>query len=92
MNNKLSKPPTMKDVARLAGVSISTVSHVLNKTRRVEEETKKKVLSAIKELGYRPNIVARSLRKKSTNTIGLIVSNIANLFYPEVVEVWKIFY
>jgi len=64
MNNKLSKPPTMKDVARLAGVSISTVSHVLNKTRRVEEETKKKVLSAIKELGYRPNIVARSLRKK----------------------------
>jgi DNA-binding LacI/PurR family transcriptional regulator len=86
MNNKLSKPPTMKDVARFAGVSISTVSHVLNKTRRVEEETKKKVLSAIKELGYRPNIVARSLRKKSTNTIGLIVSNIANLFYPEVVR------
>jgi len=80
------KPPTMKDVAKKAGVSISTVSHVINKTRYVEEETRKKVLDAIKELGYRPNIVARSLRKKSTNTIGLIVSNIANLFYPEVVR------
>ncbi|MGB9857796.1 MAG: LacI family DNA-binding transcriptional regulator [Dictyoglomaceae bacterium] len=84
--NKNLKPPTMKDVAKRAGVSVSTVSHVINKTRYVEEETKKKVLSAIKELGYRPNIVARSLRKKSTNTIGLIVSNIANLFYPEVVR------
>ncbi|MEN2983792.1 MAG: LacI family DNA-binding transcriptional regulator, partial [Dictyoglomaceae bacterium] len=83
---KIIKPPTMKDVAKLAGVSVSTVSHVINKTRHVEEETKKKVLSAIKELGYRPNIVARSLRKKTTHTVGLIVSNITNLFYPEVVR------
>ncbi|MCS7201400.1 MAG: LacI family transcriptional regulator [Dictyoglomus sp.] len=83
---KVIKPPTMKDVAKLAGVSVSTVSHVINKTRHVEEETKKKVLSAIKELGYRPNIVARSLRKKTTHTVGLIVSNITNLFYPEVVR------
>ena len=86
MRKKENKSPTMKDVARLAGVSISTVSHVINKTRYVEPETREKVYEAIKTLGYRPNILASSLRKRVTNTIGLIISNITNLFYPEVVR------
>ncbi|ACI18412.1 LacI family DNA-binding transcriptional regulator [Dictyoglomus thermophilum] len=86
MRKRENKSPTMKDVARLAGVSISTVSHVINKTRYVEPETREKVYQAIKTLGYRPNILASSLRKRVTNTIGLIISNITNLFYPEVVR------
>ncbi len=86
MRKKENKSPTMKDVAKLAGVSISTVSHVINKTRYVEPETREKVYQAIKTLGYRPNILASSLRKRVTNTIGLIISNITNLFYPEVVR------
>jgi len=86
MRKRENKSPTMKDVAKLAGVSISTVSHVINKTRYVEPETREKVYQAIKTLGYRPNILASSLRKRVTNTIGLIISNITNLFYPEVVR------
>uniref|UniRef100_A0A7C3MQG0 LacI family transcriptional regulator n=1 Tax=Dictyoglomus thermophilum TaxID=14 RepID=A0A7C3MQG0_DICTH len=86
MRRQEKKSPTMKDVAKLAGVSISTVSHVINKTRYVEKETRERVYEAIKTLGYRPNILASSLRKKITNTIGLIISNITNLFYPEVVR------
>lgn len=86
MRRQDKKSPTMKDVAKLAGVSISTVSHVINKTRYVEPETREKVFQAIKSLGYRPNILASSLRKKITSTIGLIISNITNLFYPEVVR------
>ncbi len=86
MRKMENKSPTMKDVAKHAGVSISTVSHVINKTRYVEPETREKVYQAIKTLGYRPNILASSLRKRVTNTIGLIISNITNLFYPEVVR------
>ncbi|HOP95009.1 MAG TPA: LacI family DNA-binding transcriptional regulator [Dictyoglomaceae bacterium] len=86
MRRQEKKSPTMKDVAKLAGVSISTVSHVINKTRYVEKETREKVYEAIKALDYRPNTLASSLRKKVSSTIGLIISNITNLFYPEVVR------
>ena len=78
--------PTMVEVARLAKVSISTVSHVINKTRFVSNSTRRKVLKAIDETGYHPNIIARSLRRKRTNTVGLVISNIANPFFPEVVR------
>lgn len=63
----------MKEVARMAGVSISTVSHVINNTRFVSEEVKERVNKAMEETGYVPNIVAHSLRTKKTNTIGLVV-------------------
>jgi LacI family transcriptional regulator len=79
-----TKTTTMQDVADLAKVSKTTVSHVLNETRPVSEEKRKRVLSAIKELRYQPNILARSLRKRETGTIGLIVPNNANPFYAEV--------
>lgn len=55
--------PTMKDVARLSGVSTATVSRVLNKSGAVREEMKRRVAAAMEELGYKPNGVARSLRK-----------------------------
>ncbi|MBL4931415.1 LacI family DNA-binding transcriptional regulator [Clostridium paridis] len=77
---------SIKDVAREAGVSIATVSRVLNDIDVVNEETKKKVVDAIKKLGYRPNIVARSLKTQRTKTIGILVPDISSQFYPEVVR------
>lgn len=70
-----------KDVAARAGVSIATVSHVINDTRFVSDETRQKVLDAIKDLNYRPNAIARSLVTNSTRTIGLVVSDITNPFF-----------
>ncbi|MCD5324579.1 MULTISPECIES: LacI family DNA-binding transcriptional regulator [Pontibacillus] len=63
----------MKDVAQQAGVSTATVSHVINGTRYVAENTKKKVYDAMKELNYSPNFIARSLRSNASKTIGLII-------------------
>ncbi|WP_125154597.1 LacI family DNA-binding transcriptional regulator [Clostridium rectalis] len=77
---------SIKDVAKEAGVSIATVSRVLNDVDVVNEETKKKVLAAIKKLGYRPNIVARSLKTQRTRTVGIIIPDISNQFYPEIVR------
>ncbi len=77
---------SIKDVAREAGVSIATVSRVLNDVDVVNEETKKKVLEAINKLGYRPNIVARSLKTQKTRTIGIIIPDISSQFYPEIVR------
>lgn len=64
---------TIKDIAKLAGVSVGTVSHVLNRKVPVKKETKEKVLKAIKELGYHPNSAAQSLRSKKTGTIGVVL-------------------
>ncbi|MCM0650961.1 LacI family transcriptional regulator [Clostridium swellfunianum] len=77
---------SIKDVAKEAGVSIATVSRVLNDVDVVNEETKKKVQEAIKKLGYRPNIVARSLKTQKSRTIGIIIPDISNQFYPEIVR------
>lgn len=66
---------TTKDVAALAGVSFTTVSHVINNTRPVSPETRARVEAAIKELGYSPNILARALRKGETKTVGVISIN-----------------
>jgi len=77
---------TMKDVAREAGVSTATVSHVINKTRFVEKETKNKVLKVLKKLSYYPNAAAQSLRSKKTKVIGLIVPDISNFFFTAVIR------
>lgn len=77
---------SIKDVAKEAGVSIATVSRVLNDINIVNEETKKKVQDAIKKLGYRPNIVARSLKTQKTSTIAIVIPDISNQFYPEIVR------
>jgi LacI family transcriptional regulator len=80
------KRPTMGDVAERAGVSKTTVSHVINNTRFVEEETRQRVLEAIAELGYRPSVLARSLTTKRTQTVGVIVSDVSNHFFAEVLS------
>ncbi|GAB1438463.1 ribose operon transcriptional repressor RbsR [Providencia sp.] len=77
---------TMKDVARLAGVSTSTVSHVINKNRYVSESITLRVNNAIKELNYAPSAVARSLKMNRTNTIGMLLTTSNNPFYAEVVR------
>jgi LacI family transcriptional regulator len=76
----------IKDIAKLAGVSKATVSRVLNKSDSVAEDTKKKVLSVIEEVGFLPNYLARSLKIKKTKTIGVIVPDIGNPFYFEIIR------
>ncbi len=77
---------TIKDVARMAGVSTTTVSHVINKTRFVAEATQKKVLAAVEDLNYAPSAVARSLKCNTTRTIGMLVTKSTNPFFAEVVH------
>jgi LacI family transcriptional regulator len=74
---------TIYDVAKAAGVSIATVSHVLNDTRFVTDETRSKVLTAIQQLNYRPNSLARAMVRQETRTLGLIVPDNANPFFAE---------
>lgn len=75
---------TIADVARYAGVSVATVSHVMNRTRHVEPETAERVRGAIAALRYSPNSLARSLRRGETKTIGLLVPDNANPFFASV--------
>ncbi|MQL50442.1 ribose operon transcriptional repressor RbsR [Photorhabdus khanii] len=77
---------TMKDVARFAGVSTSTVSHVINNNRYVSDGVKKKVNDAIEQLNYAPSALARSLKIKQTKTIGMLVTTSNNPFYAEIVR------
>jgi LacI family transcriptional regulator len=76
----------MKDVARMAGVSTSTVSHVINKDRFVSEAIREKVESAIKALNYAPSALARSLKINQTRTIGMLITASTNPFYSELVR------
>ncbi|BDH10890.1 LacI family DNA-binding transcriptional regulator [Streptomyces hygroscopicus] len=77
---------TMTDVARRAGVSVATVSHVLNETRPVRPDTRAAVLGAIDELGYTHNTLARSLVTSRTRSIGLAVSAISNPYFTEILQ------
>jgi LacI family transcriptional regulator len=77
---------TMHDVANYAGVSSTTVSHVLNGTRYVQEETRRRVLEAVSILHYRPNAIARGLTTKKTATVGVVVADILNPFYAALVR------
>jgi len=76
--------PSIKQVAATAGVSTATVSRVLANKSNVSPEVRARVEAAIAELGYRPNLVARSLRSQRSNTIGLVVSDVRNPFFTEV--------
>ncbi len=77
---------TIKDVAKHAGVSTTTVSHVINKTRFVAENTKAAVWAAIKELHYSPSAVARSLKVNHTKSIGLLATSSEAPYFAEVIE------
>ncbi|MEW9670967.1 catabolite control protein A [Ammoniphilus sp. 3BR4] len=76
-------PITIYDVAREAGVSMATVSRVVNGNPNVKPTTRKKVLGAIERLGYRPNAVARGLASKKTTTVGVVIPDIASAFFAE---------
>ncbi|WP_405738031.1 LacI family transcriptional regulator [Streptomyces sp. NBC_00028] len=78
--------PTMTDVARSAGVSVATVSHVLNGTRPVLPHTRQAVLDAMDELGYTPNTLARALVTSRTRSLGLAVSAISNPYFTEILQ------
>ena len=77
-------PPTMRDVAEASGVSIKTVSRVVNDQGEIKDETRQRVLDAIQKLGYRPSKVARALVTRRTDTIGLLVGDISNPYFSEV--------
>jgi LacI family transcriptional regulator len=77
---------TVKQIAKLAGVSIGTVSNVLNELPSVREPTRKRVLAVIDSLGYQPSLLGRALRKDKTNIIVMIVPDITNPFFPGVVR------
>jgi len=77
---------TIKDIARRAGVSVATVSYVVNHNRYVSPELTERVVHAIEELGYSPNAIARSLRQKNTRMIGLIVPDSSNPFFAEIAK------
>lgn len=76
---------TMKDIARIAKVSTSTVSHVINNSRYVSDEMREKIMKVVNELNYTPSAVARSLKVKETKTIGMLVTATSNPFFAEVV-------
>jgi len=76
--------PTLKEVAAKAAVSPTTVSHVINKTRFVSPEVEARVRSAMEEIGYQPNMLARALRRGETRTLGLILPDSANPYFAEI--------
>ena len=77
---------TISDIAKLAGVSVATVSRVLNNKGYVKEETRQKIENLIQENGYRPNAVARSLTRSNTSMIAVIMSNRLNPFFANVLD------
>jgi DNA-binding LacI/PurR family transcriptional regulator len=81
---------TIRDVAREAGTSTATVSHVLNSTGRITAKTRSHVLVVMKRLRYYPNLHARNLALGSSRTLGMIVSDIENPFFPAVIRAFEI--
>jgi len=78
--------PTIRDIAKRAGVSVTTVSYVLNDKGSIGEETRQRVLKAAEELNYHPNAFARNLKKSKTHTIGVFISRFGGSFYEEILE------
>ena len=76
----------MKQIAEISGVSLGTVSHVLNDTARVREPLRKRVLDAVRATGYQPSQLARGLRRDKTNILAMIIPDILNPFFPGVVR------
>lgn len=77
---------TIKDVARHAGISVTTASYALNGTGTISEATRQRVLSAAEELNYHPNAFARLLKNRKTNTIGVFIARFGGSFYEEILE------
>jgi LacI family transcriptional regulator len=86
MKPRISKPPTIFEVAALAGVSKSTVSNVIREVDGVAPPTRERVLTAIERLGYRPNALARQFVAQRTTTLGVLVGDLDNPFYAEMAK------
>lgn len=86
MNNNHTKNLTIIDIAKLAGVSITTVSRVLNNHENVSKKTRRKVLQVINSVDYTPNEIARGLVTRNSNAIGLLIPDIMNSYYSELVR------
>ncbi len=82
----MDRPITIREVAEVAGVSPATVSRVLSGSTRVNPVLRAKTLGAVERLGYRANRVAQALRTRVTNTVGMVVPNIANPFFPVIIQ------
>src|SRR5437763_1795830 len=82
----MSRPVTVRQIAERAEVSVGTVSHVINGTVQVRPHLKKRVLDAIKDLGFQPSALAQGLRRNRTSLLGMIIPDITNPFFPEVVR------
>lgn len=80
---------SIKDVAKRSGVSIATVSHVLNGTRHTRPQTRERVLAAVRDLGYSQNQSARNLARGTSTILGVIVSDVRNPFFPEITAVFQ---
>ncbi|MFR1808959.1 MAG: LacI family DNA-binding transcriptional regulator, partial [Pygmaiobacter massiliensis] len=78
---------SIAEIAQICNVSKSTVSRVINNNPNgVGEETRQKVLATIQEMGYRPNALARSVATSRSNTIGVIIPDVSNFFYPKIIK------
>ena len=82
----MKKKSTIYDVAKIAGVSPSTISRVMNTPEIVAEDTRQKVMNAVKELAYIPNMIAANMPRRRTNYIGLIIPDITNIFFSNLVR------
>jgi DNA-binding LacI/PurR family transcriptional regulator len=82
----MTAPVTMRQIAERAGVSIGTVSHVINETATVRPKLRDRVLDAIRSMGYQPSALAQGLRKNRTNMLGMVIPDITNPFFPGVVR------
>lgn len=76
----------IQDIAKIANVSVATVSRVINNSENVKEETRKKIKKIIRENGYYPNIIARNLSKNENNTIGVILPDIKNIYFAAIMN------
>ena len=82
----MNPPVTMRQIAKRAGVSIGTVSHVINETATVREKLRERVLEAIRSLGYQPSQLARGLRRNQTSMLVMIIPDVTNPFFPAVIR------
>ena len=80
---------SIKDVAARAGVSIATVSHVLNGTRATRQQTRERVLAAVRDLGYSQNQAARNLARGRSTLLGLLISDVRNPFFPDITAAFQ---
>ena len=87
--NRVRRPVQMKDIAEKAGVSISTVSHIVNSTRPVSPETRERVLQVMRELNYYKNLSGRRLARGRSDSFGLIISDFENPFFPELIKSYE---